>query len=67
MVAWRDLLPHMVGAPDGGHAESLAHHASHARYVGGDGILLFFHGRGRRVISSLTHVRVRRFLAQNIQ
>ena len=47
MAAWRDLPPHMVGAPDGGHAVTLAHHAGHAWYVGGDGILLFLHGRGR--------------------
>ena len=45
MAAWRDLPTYMVGAPDGGHAEALAHHAGHAWYVGGADILLFLHGR----------------------
>ena len=63
MAACRDIPPHMAAPPDGGHAVTMAHHVGHARCVGGGGILLFFHGQGCRVISSLTHVRVRRFLA----
>ena len=63
MAACRDIPPHMAAPPDGGHAVTMAHHVGHARCVGGGGILLFFHGQGCCVISSLTHVRVRRFLA----
>jgi hypothetical protein len=63
MAACRELPPHMAAPPDGGHAVTMAHHVGHARCVRGGGILLFFHGQGCRVISSLTHVRVRRFLA----
>jgi hypothetical protein len=63
MAACRDIPPHMAAPPDGGHAVTMAHHVCHARCVRGGGILLFFHGQGCHVISSLSHVRVRRFLA----
>ena len=60
MAAWRDLPPHTAAPPDGGHSVTMAHHVGQARCVRGGDILLFFRGQGRRVISSLTHVRVRR-------
>jgi hypothetical protein len=60
MAAWRDLPRHTAAPPDGGHSVTMAHHVGQARCVRGGGILLFFRGQGRRVISSLTHVRVRR-------
>jgi hypothetical protein len=56
MAAWRDLPPHTAAPPDGGHSVTMAHHVGQARCVRGGGILLFFRGQGRRVISSLTHV-----------
>jgi hypothetical protein len=52
MASWRDLPPHTAGPPDGSYRRALARHVRHVRPVGDDGVLLLFHDRLGRVISS---------------